>query len=142
VTRFHAHKKLPILFFSFILVGITAAASPDPRLLSLVPPGAQLVAGISASSTQGQPDNFILMTHSNTVDLEDFFALIGSDDTRSIHQLVFVAVPNNDGRPSEHGILASGHFDQPECLSIGGGWWNDCDELPKDSSFGNPAVCG
>ena len=114
MTRFHGHKKLPILFFPFIFIGIAAAASPDPRLLSLVPPGAQVVAGISAPSTEGQPDNFVLMTHNNTVDLEDFFALTGADSSRIIHQIVFVAVANNEGQPNEHSLLVSGHFDQPQ----------------------------
>ena len=113
MTGFYGRKGLPMMFFTFILGGITAAASPDPRLLSLVPPGAQLVAGISAPSIQGQPDNFVLMTHHNTVDLEDFFALTGADDTRTIHQMVFVSVINNDGQLSEHSLLVSGHFDQP-----------------------------
>jgi hypothetical protein len=113
MTRFLEHKKLSILFFPFILVGIAAAASPDPRLLSLVPPGAQLVAGIGAPSTQGQPDNFVLMTHNNTVDLEDFYALTGADDSRTIHQIVFVAMADNQGLLSEHSLVASGHFDQP-----------------------------
>lgn len=102
-----------MLFFTLILGETTATASPDPRLLSLVPPEAQLVAGISAPSIQGQPDNFVLMTHNNTVDLEDFFALTGADDARSIHQIVFVSLINNDGQLSEHSLLVSGHFDQP-----------------------------
>jgi hypothetical protein len=114
MTRFHGHKGLPILFFPFIFVGMAAAAaSPDLKLLSLVPPGAQLVAGISAPSTQGQPDNFVLITHSNSVDLEDFYALSGADGTRIIHQIVFVAIAFNQGPLSEHSLLVSGHFDQP-----------------------------
>ena len=110
---FHGHKKLQILFFQVILIGV-ATASPDPRLLSLVPSGAELVAGISASTIQGQPDNFVLMTQNNWVDLQDFFALTGADDTRSIHQIVFVEVKvaNRDGQPNEHSLLVSGHFDQ------------------------------
>ena len=106
MTRFPAHRRLPILSFPFILVGI-ATASPDPRLLSLVPPGAQLVAGIIAPPTQGQPDNFVLMTHNNTVDLEDFYALTGADDSRTIHQIVFVAMTDNSGQLTEHSLLVS-----------------------------------
>ena len=112
MTRFYGRKGLPTMFFPFILGGITAAASPDPRLLSLVPPGAQLVAGISAPSIQGQPDNFVLMTHNNTVDMEDFFALTGADDERTIHQIVFVSATSTDGQLNEHSLLVSGHFDQ------------------------------
>lgn len=112
MSRFHGHKKATIPIVPFIFIGIAAAASPDTRLLSLVPPGAPLVAGISAPSIQGQPDNFVLMTHNNTVDMEDFFSLTGADDTRTVHQIVFVSVTNSDGQLGEHSLLASGHFDR------------------------------
>ena len=112
MIRFHG-KELLILFLSFIFVGIAAAESPDPRLLTLVPPGAQLVAGISATSMQAQPDNFVLVTHNNAVDLEDFYALTGADDSRTIDQMVFVAIIDNQGLLGEHSLLVSGHFDQP-----------------------------
>jgi hypothetical protein len=111
VTRFHGHKKFPILIFPFIMAGL-AAAAPDPRLLSLVPPGAHLVAGISASVRDGQPQNFVLITPNNWADLQDFFALTGADETRVIHQVVFVAVADEDGQPKEHSLLVSGQFDQ------------------------------
>lgn len=112
MTRLHEHKKLSLLFFLFLFAAIALAASPDPKLLSMVPPGAQIVAGISAPATQGQPDNFVLTTHNNIVDLEDFFALTGADGTRIIHQIVFVALANNEGL-SEHSLLVSGQFDWP-----------------------------
>src|SRR5215472_9789622 len=114
VTRFHDYKEPPVLFFPLVLIGIAGAASPDPRILSLVPPEAQLVAGISASSVQDQPDNFVLMTHNNRVDLGDFFALIGADSSRTIHQMVFVAMASDSGRLNEHSLLVSGNFDQPQ----------------------------
>jgi len=113
MTRFQGQKNLPILFFPFIFVGVASAASPDPKLLSLVPPGAQIVAGIDAPPPPTQPDSFVLKTHINTLDLEDFFALTGADGSRIIHQIVFVAMAINDGQPSEHSLLVSGHFDQP-----------------------------
>jgi hypothetical protein len=113
MTRLHGHKTLPVVLFPFIFLGIAAAASPDRRLLSLVPPGAQLVAAISAPSTQGQPDNFVLMTHNNRVDLEDFFALTGADSSHTIQEMVFVAIASSQGPPNEHSLLVSGHFDQP-----------------------------
>jgi hypothetical protein len=113
VTPSHGYKKRAILLFPFILAGIAAAASPDPRLLSLVPPDAQLVAGISPPAIQDQPDHFFLMTRNNGIDLEDFFALTGADSSRNIQQIVFVAVASNDGRSDEHSLLVSGRFDQP-----------------------------
>jgi hypothetical protein len=113
MTLFNLHKEFPMLLTPLIFAGVASAASPDPRLLSLVPPGAQIVAGISAPAQQGQPDNFVLITHNNTVDLKDFFALTGADGTRIIHQIVFVAIGVNQGPLSEHSLLVSGHFDQP-----------------------------
>jgi hypothetical protein len=122
MVRFHAYKMLQIPFFQVTLIGI-ATASPDPRILSLVPPGAQLVAGISASTIQGQPENFVLMTPNNWVDLQDFYALTGADNSRTIHQIVFMEVANKDGQPNEHSLLVSGHFDQPHVFksAVGGG---------------------
>jgi hypothetical protein len=89
-----------------------AHASADPKLLSLVPPDAALVAGISASSFGGQPNNFVLLTGKNRADLADFYSLTGGDDTRRIHQAIFVALFDNRGLLSEHSLLVSGHFDQ------------------------------
>jgi hypothetical protein len=90
-----------------------AHASPDARLTSLIPPGAQLVSGISASSSGGQPGNFVLMTGDNKVDLTDFYALVGADETRRIHQIVFVALSDRV-MLNEHSLLASGHFDKSQ----------------------------
>jgi hypothetical protein len=94
-------------------VPISSAASRDLKLIALVPPGAQIVAGINASSQPGQPDNFLLITHDNTVDLQDFLALSGADGSRIIYEVVFVAIANSPGLLSEHSLLVSGHFDQP-----------------------------
>jgi hypothetical protein len=94
------------------LAEIAAAAPADPRLLSLVPPGAQLVSATIGPWIQGKPNNFIVMTQNNWVDLQDFFALTGADDTMTIHQLVFVAVASKEGQPEEHSLLVSGHFNQ------------------------------
>lgn len=111
MIRMNECRKLQILIFSFVLGG-TAYASPDRRLISLVPEGAQLVTGISASSFQGQPNNFILITGRNRMDLNDFYALTGSDDTRQIHQALFVALSRETTLLNEHSLLVSGHFDK------------------------------
>jgi hypothetical protein len=42
----HANRALAMLLFPLFSVGMTWAA-PDPRLLSLGPPGAQIGAGVS-----------------------------------------------------------------------------------------------
>jgi hypothetical protein len=105
-------KALLTIFFPFFTAAITSAVTADPKLLSLVPPGAQIVAGMNAPSLGGQPDSFLLMTHNNTVDLEDFFALSGADSSRIIHQVIMVATEGDMGALAEHSLLASGNFDQ------------------------------
>jgi hypothetical protein len=112
MRRLSGNKPLLMVLFSFFAVAISSAVSPDPRLLPLVPPGAQIVAGMSAPSGKGQPDSFLLITHNNTVDLDDFFALSGVDDSRTIHQIIFVAAADRTGNLGEHSLLVSGHFDQ------------------------------
>ena len=52
------------------------------------------------------------MTHDNSIDLNDFFALAGADSNLSIHEVIFVAVADNAGKLSEHSLLASGNFDR------------------------------
>lgn len=101
-----------IFFFPLCTAPATLAVRPDPKLLSLVPPDAQIVAGMSAPSLGGQPDSFLLMTHNNIVDLEDFFALSGADSSKIIHQVIFVAGDGHSDSLREHSLLVSGHFDQ------------------------------
>ena len=105
--------RFVMLLFSVISAGTAWAISADAKLLSLVPPGAEIVAGITAPRSPDQPDSFVLTTHNNTVDLEDFYALTGADSTRIIHQIVFVAMTDGNGQLSEHSLLVYGHFDQP-----------------------------
>ncbi len=87
----------------------TASASPaaDPRLLSLVPPGAAIVARIA----QGTPSSYLVLTPNNTTDLMDFLSISGVDPTREIWGTTLVAASGSDGFLSEHSLVASGHFD-------------------------------
>jgi len=52
----------------------------------------------------------MLVTHNNTVDLADFFALSGADSSRSIHEVILLAAADGTGGLGEHSLLASGHF--------------------------------
>jgi hypothetical protein len=113
MLRLQVSKHSLIALVLPVVVHISSAASTDPKLIALVPADAQIVAGINALPPQGQPDRFVLITHDNTVDLQDFFALSGADGSRTIDQVVFVAIANSAGQLSEHGLLVSGHFDQP-----------------------------
>ena len=106
-----ARALLPFLFYT-VGVTVSSALSPDPRLLSLILPGSQIVAGMHAQSHDRQPASFLLITHANSVDLQDFFAITGSDAFRVIHQVVFTTSAGHDGNPPEHSLLVSGNFDQ------------------------------
>ena len=112
MRRISGRCFLLIAFFLFLALPSILPELPGMDLLALVPTGAQIVAGISASPPQGQPDNFVLITHNNTVDLNDFYALAGADSRRVIRRIIFVAVADKAGLLDEHSLLASGHFDR------------------------------
>jgi len=112
MRRFLDIKPLLIVLISFFVLPSNATVSSDQRLFSLVPPGAQVVAGMIATRRPDQPKNFIIVTHHNWLDLQDFFALTGADSSRTIHEVILVAVADNRERLSEHSLLAGGHFDQ------------------------------
>jgi hypothetical protein len=90
----------------------SSALSLDQKLLALVPPGAQAVAGMDSPPPRDKAGSFVLITHKNTMDLEDFFALTGADTSRSVHHAVFVAMDGGTNGLDEHSLLVSGHFDQ------------------------------
>jgi len=108
-------RRIPGLSFALLAVFTASAIQAfalDPRLVSLVPPEAQVVAGMDARQLPGEPGSFVITTHSNVADLEDFFALTGVDSARIIRHVVFVAMDEQAGLLSEHSLLASGQFDQ------------------------------
>jgi hypothetical protein len=111
MRRFHANRNLAMLLFPLISVAMTWA-SPDPKLLSLVPPGTQIVAGMTNQVPHGRPDGFLLVGQSNAVDRSDFLSLVGVDDSRIIHQIIFAAGGADPSTSGEHSLLVSGHFDQ------------------------------
>ena len=96
----------------FLAVSVAKAGQSDQRLLQLVPPGANVVGAMSASAHPGQPDSFFLLTHGNSLDLEDFLALTGVDDSRRIHQVLFVSGGSGPTDQAEHSLLVSGQFDE------------------------------
>jgi hypothetical protein len=100
-----------MLLFALISVAMTWA-SPDPRLLSLVPPGAQIVAGVSNSVLPVGETGFLLISPNNVVDRRDFISLVGVDDSVVIHQMIFAAGSTDTSTLREHSLLMSGHFDQ------------------------------
>ena len=102
-----AEATLLLVFLSAIGVNLSSAVSPDIRLLSLIPPGSEVVAGIRSPLVEGLPSNYLFITKDDRVDLADFIAMTGSDQSRIINQVIFTASSGH-----EHNILVSGHFDQ------------------------------
>ena len=91
------------------MLGAASASPPggDPRLLSLVPPGAEIVAGL----TWGQQLSYMVLTRTNTADLADLESISGVDPTRVIWCALVVAASGSRGFLSEHSLIVSGHFD-------------------------------
>lgn len=87
----------------------SASALPgaDPELLSLVPPGAALVGGL----TQGREVSYLVLTPNNQADLMDLQSITGVDPTRKIRRSIFVDASSGSGFLAEHSLLAIGHFD-------------------------------
>jgi hypothetical protein len=97
---------------AIFVVPASWALAVDQKLLSLVPPGAEVVAGMDTPPPKDQPGSFVLITHSNTVDLQDFFALTGVDSRRIVHHAIFVAMHGGTTQLDEHSMMAHGQFDQ------------------------------
>lgn len=112
MRRFHVGKVVLVVLFSFVTIASMSAVTPDAKLLSLVPPAAHVVAGMSAPMHGGQPSSFLLITHNNLVDLNDFIALSGADGSRVLEQVIMISSEGLRGATAEHSLLASGHFDQ------------------------------
>ena len=111
MKRFHANRTLAMVLFLLVPAAMTWA-SPDPRLLSLVPPGTQIVAGVSNPMLHGRTGGFLLMSNEDVVDHHDFISIVGVDDSLIIDQMLFVAGGSDTSKSGEHGLLMSGHFDQ------------------------------
>ena len=102
---------LVVLIF-LLTIAPGSAVSPNPKLVALVPPTARMVAGMIAPQRGRVPTSFMLITHNNLLDLNDFIALSGADNSRVIEQIIMVASDGGGGMLTEHTLLASGHFDQ------------------------------
>jgi hypothetical protein len=109
---FHGMRTLAMLFFPLIAVEMVWAAPPDPKLLSLVPPDTQLVAGASNQTHPGTPESFLLTGRYNLIDRRDFLSLAGVDDAMKISQMIFAAGGSEASTWGEHSILVSGLFNQ------------------------------
>ncbi|HMD21355.1 MAG TPA: hypothetical protein VKH40_13595 [Alloacidobacterium sp.] len=112
MRRFPGWMSLSMALLAIFAVPASWASSVDQKLLSLVPPGAEVVAGMDTPPPKDQPGSFVLITRNNTVDLQDFFALTGVDSRRSVRHAIFVAMHGETSPLGEHSMMAHGQFDQ------------------------------
>jgi hypothetical protein len=112
MKRFHGIRTLAMLVFPLIAVDMVSAAPADHKLLSLVPPGTQLLAGVCSRTPAGRPDGFLVAARKNLIDRRDFTSLAGVDDSMVIRQMIFAAGGSDPSTWEEHSILVSGRFDQ------------------------------
>ena len=96
------------LLFAAVL---SRAVTPNPKIVALVPPSAQIVAGANVPPHSGQPSTFLLTTHYGNIDLRDFIAISGVDIERAFDQLILAAT-YGDGAYSAHSLMAIGRFNQ------------------------------
>jgi hypothetical protein len=83
------------------------------KLLSLVPPGAEIVAGFQNPHDPTVPTGRVLLTtHNNRLDLDDWVSLTGVDTTKVFDEVIEVAMSSDDVELKEHLLLVAGHFDR------------------------------
>jgi hypothetical protein len=110
--RFGICKAIVTIVFPLAMAGYAPGVTPNPKLVALVPPGAQVVAGMNTPPLTGQPRSFLLSTHNNTIDYNDFVSLWGVDHSRAIEQIVMVSTGSGADPFAEHSLMGVGRFDQ------------------------------
>jgi hypothetical protein len=95
------------------LFAVPGFASPlNSKLLPLVPPGAEIVAGFENHAGGHKIGRLLLSTHNDRLDLDDWQGLAGVDNKRVIDEVIEVAASSETGRLSEHLLLVAGKFDR------------------------------
>ncbi len=80
------------------------------RMLSLVPPTSQIVAGVTATPRTRREGSFVLFTVANRIDYEDFLAIAGSDSLLQLDRLIFTATVGATNADAEHSVIVSGRL--------------------------------
>ena len=91
----------------------SCSASPtSSKLLYLVPPGAQIVAGFENYHDEHHHGQLLLTTRNNRLDLADWQAMAGVDHRRAFQEIIEVASSERGGHLPEHLLLVAGRFDR------------------------------
>lgn len=112
------HKLLCMLALTAVFAGSAFASPLNSKLLSLVPPGAEIVAGFENQPALHGHGQLLLTTHNNRLDLDDWQALAGVDHKRVVQEVIEVAAsPTGGGKLTEHLLLVAGRVDTERIFS-------------------------
>lgn len=89
-----------------------SAPANSSRLLPLIPAEAGVVAGVVDPHSPNTNGHHLLVTVSNSFDLDDCLSVTGVDSSRAVDQLIWMAASSPRGSLKEHAILAAGRFDR------------------------------
>ena len=106
------YKLVWMLASTAVFVNPVFASPLNSKLLSLVPPGAELVAGFDNHVNGHSHGRLVLSTRNDGLDLDDWRALAGVDSNRSIDEVIEVAATAPTGALTEHLLLVAGRFDK------------------------------
>jgi hypothetical protein len=104
----------------FLIVGLLVAASPihgfaspaQSKLLPLIPPEAQVVAGVEDPRNPDTRGHLLLVTVKNPFDFDDCLSLTGVDIHRGVDETIWIAASSPQGELNEHMLLVRGRFDR------------------------------
>ena len=99
------------------LASLSSSASPaSSRLLWLVPPGVQIVAGFENYHDEHRHGQLLLTTRNNRLDLADWQSIAGVDHERAVEEVIEVAASPLGGQLPEHLLLVAGRFNRDKIL--------------------------
>src|SRR5215469_10404540 len=99
-----------------IWVGNATSAPVDLKLLSLVPPGAQIVSGFENKPNKaGGP--LLMTTINNVLDLDDLRSLAGVDPKRGFTEVIEVTFAPSGAALNQHLLLTLGKFNRDRIFS-------------------------
>jgi hypothetical protein len=110
MSKHQKRWELLLVFMVAVSAESGLALSPDPQLLSMVPPNVRVMAGVCPPN-QSKSNNILLFINTeNEIDLNDFLAVFGVDDAKRWHEVMVLGEEGDAGKLTEHSVLASGHF--------------------------------
>lgn len=105
-------RAFSTLLFVATFAGYGSASPSSSRILSLVPPGAEVVAGFENHPDSNASGRLLLTTHNNHLDLIDWQSLTGVDSNRVFDEVIEVAASDAGGNLTEHLLLVAGRLDR------------------------------